>query len=83
LPAFDSLVQCCDLLTQITIPVGVQQLECETDRSPPSNAEVMNGGVIHPDPHASLWCGALLIKNTDKFTSHPYSLEFMCYTLQF
>jgi hypothetical protein len=34
-------------------PPGVKQLGCEADHSPPSSAEVKNGGAIPPTPHMS------------------------------
>jgi hypothetical protein len=39
-------------------PPGVKQLECEADDSPPSSAEVKNGGAIPPLPHTPSWHGA-------------------------
>jgi hypothetical protein len=35
--------------------LGVKQQRCEADQSPPSNAEVKNGGAIFPLPHVPLW----------------------------
>jgi hypothetical protein len=40
----------------------------ETDHSPPSNAEVKNGGAIPPLPHTSVWCGGYVINHRGKFT---------------
>jgi hypothetical protein len=37
---------------------GVNRLGRETDHSPPSSAEVNNGGTIPPLPHTSSWRGA-------------------------
>jgi hypothetical protein len=37
---------------------GVKRLRREADHSPPSSAEVKNGGAIPPLPYMSLWCGA-------------------------
>jgi hypothetical protein len=31
---------------------------CEADHSPPTSAEVKNGGAISPCQHMYLWCGA-------------------------
>jgi hypothetical protein len=36
-----------------TLSPGVKRPERETDHSPPTNAEVKNGGDIHPLPHTS------------------------------
>jgi hypothetical protein len=38
--------------------LGVQQPGREVDHSPPSSAEVKNGGAIPPLAHTSSWCGA-------------------------
>jgi hypothetical protein len=46
----------------------------EVDRSPPSSAEVKNGGAIYPFPHTSSWRGAQLIKHTDSFTFYHTKL---------
>jgi hypothetical protein len=35
--------------------LGVKRQRCEADQSPPSNAEVKNGGAILPLPHVPLW----------------------------
>jgi hypothetical protein len=39
------------------LSVGAKQPGCEADHSPPSSAEVKNGGAIPPFPHMSLWRG--------------------------
>jgi hypothetical protein len=39
-------------------PPGIKQQGREADPSPPSNAEVMNGGAIHPPHHTSSWHSA-------------------------
>jgi hypothetical protein len=40
----------------------------EADHSPPSSAEVKNGGAILPLPYKSSWRGAELITHRDNFT---------------
>jgi hypothetical protein len=40
------------------ISPGVQQSEREGDHSPPTSAEVKNGGAIPPLPHTSSWRSA-------------------------
>jgi hypothetical protein len=40
---------------------GVKRLRREADHSPPSSAEVKNGGSIPPLPHTSSWRGASLL----------------------
>jgi hypothetical protein len=35
------------------ISLGVKQLGCEADHSPPSSAEIKNGGAIPPLPHTA------------------------------
>jgi hypothetical protein len=40
----------------------------EADHSPPSSAEVKNGGAIPPLPYMSSWHSAELIKHRDNFT---------------
>jgi hypothetical protein len=37
---------------------GVKRQGREADHTPPSSAEVKNGGAIRPLPHISLWRGA-------------------------
>jgi hypothetical protein len=53
-----------DLFTQ----EGVKRPGHETDHSPPSGAEVKNGGAIPPLTHMSSYHDALLIKHRDSFT---------------
>jgi hypothetical protein len=60
----------------------------EADQSPPSTAEVKNGGAISPLPHTPSWHIAYLIKHKDKFTFHFYvyttSKRFWsCYVIYF
>jgi hypothetical protein len=40
----------------------------KADHSPPSSAEVKNGGAIPPLPHMSSWHSVWLIKHRDNFT---------------
>jgi hypothetical protein len=40
------------------VSLGVEQLECEAGHSPPSTAEVKNGGAIPPLLHMPLWHSA-------------------------
>jgi hypothetical protein len=47
---------------------GVELPGCEADHSPPSSAEVKNGGAIPPLSDTSLWRGACLVKHRDNFT---------------
>jgi hypothetical protein len=37
---------------------GIKRLARDADHSPPSSAEVENGGAIPPLPHTSSWHGA-------------------------
>jgi hypothetical protein len=45
---------------------------CEADHSPPSSAEVRNGGAIPLLPHTYPWHGAEAIKNGDNFPFFLY-----------
>jgi hypothetical protein len=47
---------------------GVKWPACEAVHSPPSSAEIMNGGAITPLPHTSSWPGAYLVKHMNNFT---------------
>jgi hypothetical protein len=47
---------------------GLKSLAREADYSPPSNAEVKNGGAIPPLSHISSWLSAKLIMHNVKFT---------------
>jgi hypothetical protein len=51
---------------------GVKRPGREADRSPPSSAEVKNGGSMPPLPHTPSWRGVLLIKHRDNFTCPFY-----------
>jgi hypothetical protein len=55
-----------------TLSKGVNRPGSKTDYSPPSSAEIHNGGAITPLHHTSSWRGAELIKHRDNFTL-PYS----------
>jgi hypothetical protein len=48
---------------------GVKRPGCKFDHSPPSSAEVSNGGAIPPVPLMFSWNSASLIKHRDNFTS--------------
>jgi hypothetical protein len=39
------------------IPLGINRLGSDADHSPPSSAEVKNGGSMPLLPHASTWSG--------------------------
>jgi hypothetical protein len=41
----------------ITPSQKIKRQEHKADHSPPSSAEVKNGGDISPFPHTSSWCG--------------------------
>jgi hypothetical protein len=60
------------LLTQ-----GVKRPGCEADHSPPSSAEVKNGGAIPPLPHMSSWDNVKLIKQRDNFIFLPYDKQII------
>jgi hypothetical protein len=51
-----------------TLPPGVKRERREDGHSPPSSADVKNGGTIPPLPHMSSWYRASLIKHRDNFT---------------
>jgi hypothetical protein len=42
------------------VPAVVEQQEREADHSPPSSAEVKNGGAVPSLPHTPSWCGTFL-----------------------
>jgi hypothetical protein len=48
------------------LSLGVKRLGQEADHSPPSSAEVNNGGAIPQLPHTSLFCTDF--RNTDQNT---------------
>jgi hypothetical protein len=50
------------------LSMGVKWPGREADHSPPSSAEVKNGGAIPPLPHKSSWHSVLLIKHREKLT---------------
>jgi hypothetical protein len=54
------------------ISPGVKRPRREVDYSPPSNAEVKNGGAIPPLPRMSSWHSVLLIKHRDKLFSDVF-----------
>jgi hypothetical protein len=45
----------------------IKWLMCEANHSPPSDAEVKNGGAIPPLPHMFAWRGAKLITHRNNF----------------
>jgi hypothetical protein len=47
---------------------GLNRPGREADHSPPSSAEIKNGGCTPPLPHSSSWRGAQLNKPRDKLT---------------
>jgi hypothetical protein len=47
------------------ISPGLKKPGCEADHSPPSSAEVKNGGAIPPLPCMTSWHSAYLIKHRD------------------
>jgi hypothetical protein len=47
---------------------GIKRPGRGSDHTPPSSAEVKNGGTIQPLPHMSSWNSAWLIMQRDKFT---------------
>jgi hypothetical protein len=47
---------------------GVKRQGREADHSPPTSAEIENGGAIRSLLHTSSWSGAQLIKHKDNFT---------------
>jgi hypothetical protein len=49
-----------------TLSLGVRQVGCEADHSPPATSKVKNGGAIPPLPCTLSWRGAYL--STDNFT---------------
>jgi hypothetical protein len=51
---------------------GITQPGREADHSPPSSAEVKNGGAIAPFPHMSSWHSAYLINSDDDDNSIYY-----------
>jgi hypothetical protein len=59
---------------------GVKQLGCENEHSPPSSAEVNNGGAISPLPRVFSWYSAELIEHSNNFTF--YSLIIPQYSFQ-
>jgi hypothetical protein len=50
------------------ISLGLMWKGRETDNSPPSNAQIKNGGTILPVPSMSVWHSTQLIKPRDNFT---------------
>jgi hypothetical protein len=58
-----------------TIYPGFKWLGRGADYSPPSSAEVKNGGALPPLPHMSSWHSTYLIKHRDQFTHYLY---FQC-----
>jgi hypothetical protein len=50
------------------ISLGIMRPGREADHSPPSNAEMKNGGAIPPLPHTYSWRDASFIKHRDNFT---------------
>jgi hypothetical protein len=51
---------------------GVKRQEREAEHSPPSNAEIKNGGAIPPLPRMSSRHSAWLIKHKERFTLYLY-----------
>jgi hypothetical protein len=49
------------------LSLGIKCLRHKADHSPPSSAEVNNGGAILPLCHMPSWCGVSLIKHTENF----------------
>jgi hypothetical protein len=65
---------------QRAISPGLKRLVCEADHSPPSSAEVRNGGAIPPKAHMFSWHSAYLIN------PKPYLLKlksFECLLIPF
>jgi hypothetical protein len=54
----------------------VKRPRCEADHSPPSSADVKNGGATSPLPHTSSWHSAKLIKRREIVTFPPSSTLF-------
>jgi hypothetical protein len=48
---------------------------CEADHSPPSNANVKNGGAFPPPPYTVSRRGPVIIKDRDNFTLTEYRDE--------
>jgi hypothetical protein len=56
---------------------GVKHPESEADHSPPSIAEVKNGGAIPPLLYMFSWRGTYSIKPRQNLTLCPYEIEFL------
>jgi hypothetical protein len=56
----------------------VKQQGCETDHSLPSNAEVMNDGVIPPLSHTPSWRGSQTVDHGENFCLVCNKIYFSC-----